>query len=117
MADEIKKEAAKTEDTSKKSKKGEADKKEKSKKDGRFSKFGKAVKKFFKDFKGECKKIVWPDKKTILKSTGVVLLCVAILAFVIWIVDSCLGEGLKLLTGLASKEPEAAAIMTSLFRF
>ena len=36
----------------------------------------KGTKKFFKDFKGECKKIVWPDAKTVLKSTGIVLLVV-----------------------------------------
>ena len=38
-----------------------------------FQRAGKAIKKFCKDLKGEIKKIVWPDRNTVLKSTGVVL--------------------------------------------
>ena len=43
-----------------------------------FVRAGKAIKKFCKDIKGEIKKIVWPDAKTVLKSTAVVLAAVAI---------------------------------------
>ena len=50
----------------------------------------KGTKKFFKDFKGECKKIVWPDAKTVLKSTGIVLLVVAIVTIIVLGIDSAL---------------------------
>ena len=59
--------------------------------------------KFFKDFKGESKKIVWPDAKTVLKNTGIVLLVVAAVALVVLAIDGVLAfiiEGLqKLATG------------------
>lgn len=48
----------------------------------------KAIKKFFKDLRGEVKKIVWPDAKTVLKSSGVVLLVVLISTLVIFGIDS-----------------------------
>ena len=59
--------------------------------------------KFFKDFKGESKKIVWPDAKTVLKNTGIVLLVVAVIALIVFAIDGGLAfiiEGLqKLATG------------------
>ncbi len=62
-----------------------------------FVRAGKAIKKFCKDLKGEIKKIVWPDAKTVLKSTGVVLAVVIICALVIFAVDQLLAGGLSLL--------------------
>ena len=65
MADEIKKDsAAAPEKKSKKENKPEAPKKKKNV----FASMGKNIKKFFKDLRGECKKVVWPDSKTVLKS-------------------------------------------------
>jgi preprotein translocase subunit SecE len=55
-----------------------------------FVRAGKAIKKFCKDLKGEIKKIVWPDAKTVLKSTAVVLLVVAVCGVVIFGVDQLL---------------------------
>ena len=49
-----------------------------------FKRAGKAIKKFFKDLKGEIKKIVWPDGKTVFKSTLVVLAAVAICGLAIF---------------------------------
>ena len=37
-------------------------------------------KKFFKDVKGELKKIVWPDKKHAMNNTGIVLGVMAVSA-------------------------------------
>lgn len=69
-----------------------------------FVRSGKGIKRFFKDFKGECKKIVWPDAKTVLKSTGIVLLVVAIVTIVVLGIDSALSAGVKGLKNLAIGE-------------
>lgn len=66
-----------------------------------FARIGKAIKKFFKDIRGECKKVVWPDAKTVLKSTGIVLLCVAVLGIVIWLIDMGLSQGVDAIVNLA----------------
>lgn len=69
-----------------------------------FTRAGKGTKKFIKDFKGECKKIVWPDAKTVLKSTGIVILVVAIVAIVVGVIDLGLSAGVKGLKQLALGE-------------
>lgn len=57
--------------------------KAKVKKPGFFSK----VKRYFKDLKGEFKKIVWPSKKQIINNTLVVVACMIAVAAVIWLLD------------------------------
>ena len=52
-----------------------------------FVRMGRAIKRFFKDFRGTCKKVIWPDGKTVIKSSGVVIVCVLIVGIGIWIVD------------------------------
>ena len=107
MADEIKKDSAETPANEKK--KADSKKKanpSKEKKGNIFVRMGKAVKKFFKDIKGECKKVVWPSAKTVLKSSGIVLACVAIVGIVIWLIDTGLSEIIKLLINLAEKVSE-----------
>ena len=74
-----------------------------------FVRAGKAIKKFCKDLKGEIKKIVWPDAKTVLKSTLVVLAAVAVCGLAIGIVDWLLSQGLSLLEMAAAKVGESAA--------
>ena len=69
-----------------------------------FTRASKGTKKFIKDFKGECKKIVWPDAQTVLKSTGIVLLVVAIVAIVVGVIDLGLSSGVKGLKNLALGE-------------
>lgn len=69
-----------------------------------FVRSGNNAKCFFKDFKGESKKIVWPDAKTVLKNTGIVLLFVAIVAVVVFAIDSGLSAGVKGLKNLALGE-------------
>ena len=69
-----------------------------------FVRSGKSVKKFFKDFKGECKKIDWPNAQTILKSTGVVLLVVALVSVFVFALDFGLKEGIEELKYIASGE-------------
>ena len=76
----------------------------KSDKPGFFARSGKSTKKFFKDFRGEVKKIVWPDAKMVLKSTGVVLLVVAILSIIIYGIDQGLSAGITGLKKLATND-------------
>ncbi len=78
-----------------------------------FVRSGKGIKRFYKDFKGECKKIVWPDAKTVLKSTGVVILVVAIVALIVYGIDQGLAAGVQGLKGLAEPETTTTAVAGS----
>ena len=42
---------------------------------------------WFREMKSELKKVVWPNKKTVIKNTGTVLLCSLIIGLCIWIFD------------------------------
>ena len=96
MADEKKKDAVeKAEKKAKATKADKADKANKPKKPNIFVRAGKAIARFFKDFRGEIKKITWPDAKTVLKSTGVVIAVILIIGIGIWIVDFGLSQGLS----------------------
>lgn len=75
-----------------------------------FVRMGKSTKRFFKDSKGECKKIVWPDAKTVLKSTGVVLLTVIIVGLLLWGLDTGLTAGIQGLKGVASGEEVTTSV-------
>ena len=46
---------------------------EKAKKENGFVRFTKKAGKFFRDCKGEIKKIVWPTPKNVFKNVGVVM--------------------------------------------
>ena len=81
--------------------KGNANKKDKP---NFFVRTSKGIKHYFKDFKGECKKIVWPDAKTVLKSTGVVLLVVTVVCIVVYGIDQGLSAGIGGLKSLANPE-------------
>ena len=76
---------------------------EKAKKENGFVRFMKKAGKFFRDCKGEIKKIVWPDRNTVLKSTGVVLVAVIICGAAIFGVDQLLA----LIIGLLKKAAES----------
>ena len=43
------------------------------KKPGFFKRIAANIKRFFKDMRGEMKKVVWPSKKTVINNTGVVM--------------------------------------------
>ena len=77
-----------------------------------FVRAGKAIKKFFKDLRGETKKIVWPDAKTVFKSTAIVLAVVIVVGLVIFGIDQLLTGGITLLQGLADKKDAAAEVTT-----
>lgn len=55
--------------------------------------------KFFRDQKGEIKKIVWPSKKQVINNTIIVLISVAIFAVATGLFDWVVGLGVKALIG------------------
>lgn len=60
----------------------------------------KRIFRFFRDYKSEVKKIVWPGWKDVIKNTVIVLImCVLVGAF-IWLVDFGLGRLLELILGV-----------------
>ena len=96
MADE--KKTVKKEDTYK------AEKVNPAKKVGNFFvKIGKAIAKFFKDLKGETKKIVWPGRHMVLKSTGIVLAAILVIGAGIWILDFAVSGAVKGLSNIAEQ--------------
>ena len=42
---------------------------------------------WFREMKSELKKVVWPNKKNVLKNTGTVLLCSLVIGACIWVFD------------------------------
>ena len=42
---------------------------------------------WFREMRSELKKVVWPNKQTVTKNTGTVLLCSLIIGACIWIFD------------------------------
>jgi preprotein translocase subunit SecE len=101
MADE--KKVTDAEVAEKKAKK--ADNKKAKKVPSKFSpkNIGKGIVRFFKDLRGETKKIVWPDAKMVVKSTGVVLATVLILGAGVWILDFAVSGGISALNNAANE--------------
>ncbi len=73
-----------------------------------FVRAGKGIAHFFKDFKAELKKIVWPDFKSVMKNTGVAIAVIIVVGIGIWLVDFGLTQGLKGLRNLAEEETTTA---------
>ena len=67
-----------------------------------FVKIGKAIAKFFKDLKGETKKIVWPGRHMVLKSTGIVLAAILVIGAVIWLLDFAVSGAVKGLSNIGN---------------
>ena len=59
----------------------------------------KRVIRFFRDYKSEVKKIVWPGIKDVLKNTLIVLVMCLLVGALIWLVDFGLGQLLGLILG------------------
>ena len=79
------------------------DKKEKSKKAAPKKnkvKLGQKIKKFFKDYKSELKKIVWCSKKQTLQYTLYVLVAIVIVSLFIFLLDTAFVALLRWLGGL-----------------
>lgn len=50
---------------------------------------------FIKDSKNELKRITWPEKSKIIRTTTVVLTTIIFLTIVIWLIDSIFNFGLS----------------------
>lgn len=59
----------------------------------------KRIIRFFRDYKSEIKKIVWPGWKEVAKNTVIVLIMCLIIGAFIWLVDFGLGKLLELILG------------------
>ncbi len=86
------------------------------KKENFFKRAGKAIKKFFKDFKGEWKKVTWPSGKTVLNNSIVVIVIVAIVGLALLGIDTGLSKIIDALVSLANKQDAATTTeMINLF--
>ena len=72
------------------------EKAKKEKKDGIFKKLSR----YFKDFRSEAKKIVWPAKKQVINPTIVVFVAMGVVGAAIWIIDAVLGWLRQLTLGM-----------------
>ena len=50
--------------------------------------FMSKLKNFFKSLRTELKKVIWPDKDTVKKTTAVVIVIVILVTILVWIIDS-----------------------------
>lgn len=57
---------------------------------------------WFREMKSEMKKIVWSDRKTVVKDTGTVLLCSLLIGVCIWVFDYVLVNGVQLFINFLS---------------
>ena len=55
---------------------------------------------WFREMKSELKKVVWPNRKTVMENTGTVLLCSLIVGAAIWIFDAVAVLAVNTLIGL-----------------
>ena len=69
------------------------------KKGEELTRFGK-IKKWFREMKAELKKVVWPNKSTVIKNTTVALAVMAVAAIAIWGFDQIAQLGVKALINL-----------------
>ena len=61
---------------------------------------GKRMVKFFRDTKGEFKKIIWPTFPAVVRNTGVTLAMCAVMGLIIVVIDFGLSNLIKLLVSL-----------------
>ena len=53
--------------------------------------FIERVKKFWREYKSELKKVVWPSKSQMINNTLVVIACVVVVGVFIWVFDAVAG--------------------------
>ena len=52
---------------------------------------------WFREMKSELKKVVWPNRKTVIENTGTVLMSSLVIGACIWIFDGVRGAALDML--------------------
>ena len=60
-------------------------------KPGFFARAGQTVSKWFRDFKSECKKIVWPSHKQVINNTLVVIGFAIAVMILVYVLDVSFG--------------------------
>ena len=55
---------------------------------------------WFREMKSELKKVVWPDRKTVIANTGTVLLCSLVIGACIWIFDFVMVTAVQMILSL-----------------
>ncbi len=73
----------------------------------------KAIARFFKDLKGEIKKITWPGAKDVLKGTVVTIVCIAVIGIAVCLVDLGLTEGINALRTVAENRATTTVAETT----
>lgn len=53
------------------------------------------IAKWFRELKGECRKIVWPTRQQTINNTLVVIAAVIIVGIFIWVLDLIFGFGVQ----------------------
>lgn len=61
------------------------------KKPGFFARTGHTISKWFRDFKSECKKIVWPTRKQVVNNTLVVIAVAIVVCILVYVMDVSFG--------------------------
>jgi preprotein translocase subunit SecE len=55
----------------------------------------KGIWKFLVECRNELRRITWPDRSKVFRSTGVVISSVVAITLFVWLVDSLFGQGLN----------------------
>jgi preprotein translocase subunit SecE len=66
----------------------------------RFESSKKSLTKFFKEIRNELKKVIWPNRAQLTKSTVTVLMACLVIGIIIWIFDFLLTYGVEKLFNL-----------------
>ena len=78
-----------------------AEKAEKAKKQPAFARAGRNISKFFRDTKGEVKKMIFPEPRTVFKNTGVVLVTIVVIGLFVVGLDFVFVNLLSLIMSVA----------------
>ena len=60
---------------------------------------GRSAWEFVRESRTEVRKVVWPTRKETMQTTGLVIVMVAVVALILWMLDSLLGWTVRLLLG------------------
>ena len=64
---------------------------------------------FFREYKSELKKVIWPGPRSVVKNTLVVLLVCAVVLLIVWLVDAGMGELFRLVFNSTTDTASAVA--------
>ncbi len=73
----------------------------------------KVIARFFKDLKGEVKKITWPSAKDVLKGTAITIACIAVIGIAVFLVDFGLTNGIDALRTVAENRTTTTTVETT----